>query len=48
MHTIKQKSVFLLTGLEILGRVGRQIFIFFWKTQYYVMHFERHFAFQNA
>ena len=38
-------SVFRVTGLKILGRVGA--LFFFWK-KYNFMHFERHFAFQNA
>ena len=35
-------SVFRLTGLKILGRVGTHIFL--WKKKYIFMHFERHFA----
>ena len=42
----------VLTGLKILGRVGTHIFffliIFFSGKKYNFMHFERHFAFQNA
>ena len=41
-------SVFRVTGLNILGSVSTHIFlsIFFWKKKF--IHFERHFAFQNA
>ena len=39
----KQISVSRVMGLKILGRVGTHIF-FDWNF----MHFERHFAFQNA
>ena len=38
----KKISVFGVKGLKILGRVGTHIFFFL------DMHFERHFAFQNA
>ena len=46
----KKTGVFQVTSLEILGRVGTQffflfLFFFFLKKK---MHFERHFAFQNA
>ena len=46
----KKKSVFLVTGQKILGRVGIYFFnySFFWKKKYNFMHFERQFAFQNA
>ena len=46
----KKISVFWVTGLKILGRVGTHIFFnhfLFWK-KYNFMHFERHFAFQDA
>ena len=49
VRPIKKLSLFLVTGLNILGRVGTHIIfliIFFWK-KYNYMHFERHFAFQN-
>ena len=49
---IKKISVFRVTGLKILGRVGKRFFFFyfffFWKKIYNFMHFERHLAFQNA
>ena len=41
----KKISVFWVTGLKILGRVGTYLF-FCWK-KYNFMHFERH-NFQNA
>ena len=46
----KKISVFRITGLEILGRVGTQIFIylFFSGKKIIFMYFEGHFAFQNA
>ena len=46
----KNISVFRVTGLKIVVRVGTHIFliIFFWKKIYNFMHFERHVAFQNA
>ena len=44
-------NVFRVTGLKILGRVGIHIFfsnyLLSWK-KYNFIHFERHFAFQNA
>ena len=40
-------SVFRVMDLKILGRVGTYIFFFSGK-KYDFMHFERHFAFQNA
>ena len=40
----KKISVFRVTGLKILGRVGTHIFFLI----YNFMHFEKHFAFQNA
>ena len=40
----KKISVFRVTGLNILGRVGTH---FFWK-KIYSKHFERRNAFQNA
>ena len=46
-----KKNVFQLTGLKILGRVGMHIFYFnyFYSGKIYnFMHFEKHFAFQNA
>ena len=45
----KKISLFRVTGLKILGRVGTHICLifFFWK-KYNFMYFERHFAFQNA
>ena len=46
----KRVSVFRVTGLKILGKVGTHTFFilsFFWK-KYNFMHFERHFAFKNA
>ena len=45
----KKISVFQVTGLKFLGRVGTHVFLVFfsWK-KYNFMHFERHFAFQNA
>ena len=40
---------FWVMGLKILGRVsGTHISIIFFKKKYDFMHFERHFAFQNA
>ena len=42
---IKKISVFQVTGLKILSGVSTHFF--FWK-KYNFMHFERHFAFQNA
>ena len=39
-------SVFLVMGLKILGRVDTHIFSS--RNKYNFMHFERHFAFQNA
>ena len=42
----KKISVFQVTGLKILDRVGTHIF--FLEKIYNFMHFERHFAFQNA
>ena len=41
----KKISVFRVMGLKILGRVGTHIFS---RKKYMFMHFERHFAFQNA
>ena len=43
-------SVFRVTGLKILGRVGGTHFsnYFLSGKKYNFMHFERHFAFQNA
>ena len=40
----KRISVFRVTGLKILGRVGTYIFLFFFsgKKIYNFMHFERH------
>ena len=46
----KKISMFRVTGLKILGRVGTHIFfdsLFFWK-KYDFINFERHFACQNA
>ena len=47
----KKIGVFRVTGLKTLGRVGTLVVFlnvfFFWKTNNF-MHFERHFAFQNA
>ena len=40
----KKISVFRLTGLKILGRVGSHIFF---QEKNYFMHFERQNAFQN-
>ena len=51
MRPNKNTSVFQVTNLKILGRVGAHIFliIFFRKKNIYnFIHFERHFAFQNA
>ena len=47
---IRKTSVFPETGLKSLGRVGTHIFFkyFFSGKLYNFMHFERHFAFQNA
>ena len=45
----KKISVFRITGLKILGRVGTHIlfnYLFSGKSNF--MHFERHFAVQNA
>ena len=42
----KKISVFRVTGLKILGRVGTHIF--FLENIHNFMHFERHFTFQNA
>ena len=41
-------SVFRVTGLKILSRVGTHIFVYFifLENKYNFMHFERHFAFQ--
>ena len=46
----KKISVFRVTGLKIIGRVGTHIFFFNLKPEkkIFFMHFERHFAFQNA
>ena len=45
----KKICVFQVTGLEILGRVGTLFFLlFFLEKNLNVMHFERHYAFQNA
>ena len=48
----KKISRFWVTGLKVLGRDRtHHIFFncfFFWKKIYNFMHFERHFAFQNA
>ena len=46
----KKISVFRVTGLKILGRVGTHILLIFFISgkKYNFMHFERHFAFQNA
>ena len=46
----KEISVFRVTGLKILGRVGIHIFLnsFFSGKKYNFMHFERRNAFQNA
>ena len=48
----KTISLFLVTGLKILGTVGTHItficFVFFLKKNMILLHFERHFAFQNA
>ena len=44
-------GAFRVTGLKILGRLGTYIFfliIFIFLEKNYFMHFERHFAFQNA
>ena len=43
-------NVFWVTDLKILGKVGTHIFCnyFFFLKKYYLMHFDRHFAFQNA
>ena len=42
-------GVFQVMGLKIYGRVGRHIFCYyFFSGKYNFMHFERHFAFQNA
>ena len=55
-----KKSVFQVTGLKILGRIGTNIFFHFFSEKnimhferhfgkkYNFMHFERYFAFQNA
>ena len=47
-----KKSLFGVTGLKILGRVGTHVFFCFcfFKSgkKYNFMHFERHYAFQNA
>ena len=46
----EKKSVFRVTGLKILGRVGKRIMFCKKKSgkKYNFMHFERHFAFQNS
>ena len=47
----KKIRVFRATGLKISGRVGAHIPFFnyfFSGKKYNFMHFERHFAFQNA
>ena len=43
-------SVFRVTGMKILGRVGTHIFLnyFFSGKNYNFMHFEKNFASQNA
>ena len=42
-------SVFRVTGLNFLGRIGTYFLnIFFSGFFFNFMHFERHFAFQNA
>ena len=45
MKQNKKISVFRVTGLKILGKVGTHIFlnIFFWEKICSFMHFERHF-----
>ena len=44
----KKISVFRLTGLKILGRVGTYVFlIFFFLGKYDFMHFEKYFASKN-
>ena len=40
--------MFRVTGLKIIGRVGTHIFFRFSGNKYNCVHFERHFAFQNA
>ena len=42
----KKISVFRVTGLKILAHIF--FFIFFSGKKYNFVHFERHFAFQNA
>ena len=45
----KNISVFRVTGMTILGRVGTHLFkLFYFWEKYNFMHFERHDAFQNA
>ena len=46
----KKISVFRVTGLKILDRLGTHIvfYSFFLEKIFNFMHFERHFAFQNA
>ena len=41
------QSVFRVTGLKILGRVDTYFFYYFF-LDFFCMHFERHFTFQNA
>ena len=53
LHTLrpnKKISVFRVKGLKILGRVCTHFFFnhFFSGKKYIFLHFERHFAFQNA
>ena len=44
-----KKSVFLVTGLKILGRVGTHFFLFFFlETNIILYILSFHFAFQNA
>ena len=44
----KKKSLFQVTDLKILDRVGTYVFFLQKKKINDFMHFERHFAFQNA
>ena len=45
----KKISMFRVTGLKILGRVGTHFFNYFFSGKmYYFLHFEWRFAFQNA
>ena len=47
LRPYKKISMFQVTGLKILGRVGTHILCIFSGKKYNFIHFERHFTFQN-